>query len=147
MDSKIIIEDTVRAAQDILWEVLPPGEQRELAIIKLRKVLWLPGVSAALITASNNIVTFALRGSRLALAEPPAWPDKIISALWMILDDPSLNQALGISSKLPHEGAWPTQPSLGLNSRSRKNCARLRQFFSVLVSRNVRGEKTRQRHA
>jgi hypothetical protein len=99
MDSKIIIEDTVRAAQDILWEVLPPGEQRELAIIKLRKFLWLPGVTAALTTASDNIVTFALRGSRLALAEPSALPDKIISALWRILDDPSLNQALGIPHK------------------------------------------------
>jgi hypothetical protein len=96
MDSKIIIEDTVRAAQDILWEVLPPGEQRELAIIKLRKFLWLAGITAALTTASDNIVTFALRGSRLALAEPSARPGTIISALWMILDDPSLNQALGI---------------------------------------------------
>jgi hypothetical protein len=28
--------------------------------------------------------------------DPPALPDKIISVLWMILDDPSLNQALGI---------------------------------------------------
>ena len=72
----VIIEDTVRAAQDILWEVLPPGEQRELAIIKLRKFLWLPGVTAALTTASDNIVTFALRGSRLALAEPSALPTK-----------------------------------------------------------------------
>jgi hypothetical protein len=50
MDSKILIEDTVRTAQGILWEALPPGEQRELAIIKLRKFLWLPGITAALTT-------------------------------------------------------------------------------------------------
>jgi hypothetical protein len=35
----------------------------------------------------------------MALADASAWPDKTLSALWTILDDPALNAALGI----PHD--------------------------------------------
>jgi len=53
----------------------------------------------ALALASDNYLAFALRESRMALADASAWPDKTLSALWTILDDPALNAALGI----PHD--------------------------------------------
>ncbi len=96
MGSTPILDDAVREAQDVLWEALPPGSSRELAVVKLRALLGSPKITAALAAASDNVIAFAIRESRVHLAERPARPDKTISALWEILDDRGLNQAVGI---------------------------------------------------
>jgi hypothetical protein len=96
MDAATSLDDTVRKAQDILWDALPPGAVRRSAVRKLRDLLGSPEVGAALAISPDNYPAFALRESRLALEDTSAWPDKTLSALWTILDDPALNAALGI---------------------------------------------------
>jgi hypothetical protein len=78
-----------------LWEALSPGTSRGATIVKLKELLWSPEISTALAASSDNYLAFAVRESRV-LADASAWPDKIISTLWAILDDPPLNAALGI---------------------------------------------------
>jgi hypothetical protein len=97
MDSAIVLENTLRkATQDILWEAFPPGTSREPTVVKLKELLWSPEISTALAASSDNYFAFAVRESRVALADASARPDKIVSTLWAILDHPPLNAALGI---------------------------------------------------
>jgi hypothetical protein len=96
MDPATLLGDTLRKAQDILWESPPAGTSRGLAVVKLRELLWSPEISAALAASSDNYLAFAVRQSRAPLADTSAWPDKTLAALWAILDDPPLNAALGI---------------------------------------------------
>jgi hypothetical protein len=54
MDSAIVLENTLRKAQDILWEALPPGTSRGATIVKLKELLWSPEISTALAASSDN---------------------------------------------------------------------------------------------
>lgn len=99
MNAPTSLDETIRRAQDILWSALPPGVARSAAVIELKELLWSTQTRAALALASDNYLAFALRESRMALADASAWPDQTLSALWTILDDPALNAALGI----PHD--------------------------------------------
>jgi hypothetical protein len=99
MNAPTTLDETIRRAQDILWSALPPGVARTSAVIELKELLWSTETREALALASDNYLAFALRESRMALADASAWPDQTLSALWTILDDPALNTALGI----PHD--------------------------------------------
>ena len=88
MNAPTSLDETIRRAQDILWSALPPGMARTSAVIELKELLWSTQTREALALASDNYVAFALRGSRMALADASAWPYKTLSALWTILDDP-----------------------------------------------------------
>jgi hypothetical protein len=99
MNAPTSLDETIRRAQDILWSALPPGVARSAAVVELKELLWSTQTREALALASDNYLAFALRESRMALADASAWPDKTLSALWTILDDPALNAALGI----PHD--------------------------------------------
>lgn len=99
MNAPTSLDETIRRAQDILWSALPPGVARTSAVVELKELLWSTQTREALALASDNYLAFALRESRMALADASAWPDKTLSALWTILDDPALNAALGI----PHD--------------------------------------------
>ena len=91
MNAPTSLDETIRRAQDILWSALPPGVARTSAVVELKELLWS--------TQTREALALALRESRMALADASAWPDKTMSALWTILDDPALNAALGI----PHD--------------------------------------------
>jgi hypothetical protein len=54
MDSAIVLENTLRKAQDILWEALSPGTSRGATIVKLKELLWSPEISTALAASSDN---------------------------------------------------------------------------------------------
>ena len=54
MDSAIVLENTLRKAQDILWEALSPGTSRGATIVKLKELLWSPEISTALTASSDN---------------------------------------------------------------------------------------------
>ena len=99
MNAPTSLDETIRRAQDILWSVLSLGVARSAAVVELKELLWSTQTREALALASDNYLAFALRESRMALADASAWPDKTLSALWTILDDPALNAALGI----PHD--------------------------------------------
>ncbi len=60
MDSAIVLENTLRKAQDILWEALSPGTSR--------------GATRADTRVGGKGYLFVWDAS--------AWPDKIISTLW-----------------------------------------------------------------
>ena len=94
MNAPTSLDETIRRAQDILWSALPPGVARTSAVVELKELLWSTQTREALALASDNYLAFALRESRMALADASAWPDKTLSALWTILDDPALNAAL-----------------------------------------------------
>ena len=96
MDAATSLDDAVRNAQDIMWAALSPGSARAAAVVKLRDLLWSTKMTRALAISSDNCLAFALRQSRIALADTSAWPDKTLSVLWTILDNPGLNAALGI---------------------------------------------------
>jgi hypothetical protein len=95
MNAPTSLDETIRRAQDILWSALPPGLARASAVIELKELLWSTQTREALALASDNYLAFALRECRMTLADASAWPDKALSALWTILDDPALNAALG----------------------------------------------------
>jgi hypothetical protein len=109
MDTVTSLDDTVRIAQDILWDALPPGAVRAAAVLKLRDLLWSTQTSRALAMSSDNCLAFAVRESRMALADTATWPDKTLSLLWMILDDPALNAALGIPQALNAPRNYPSR--------------------------------------
>ena len=53
MDAATSLDDTVRKAQDILWDALPPGAVRGSAVLKLRDLLWSPEVGIALASGTE----------------------------------------------------------------------------------------------
>jgi hypothetical protein len=73
MDAATSLDDAVRQAQDIMWG---PGSARAAAVVKLRDLLWSAKMTQALGISSDNCLAFALRQSRIALADASAWPDK-----------------------------------------------------------------------
>ena len=89
MDDATSLDDAVRKAQDIMWGALSPGSARAAAVVKLRDLLWSAKMSRALAISSDNFVAFAIRESRVHLADQTVPPDRIISTLWEILDYPS----------------------------------------------------------
>jgi hypothetical protein len=89
MGPTAILDDIVRKTQDIVRGALPPGRSREAAVVKLRELLLAREITAALAISSDNFVAFAIRESRVHLADQTVPPDRIISTLWEILDYPS----------------------------------------------------------
>jgi hypothetical protein len=115
MDAATSLDDAVRTAQDIMWAALSPGSARAAAVVTLRDLLWSAKMTRALAISSDNCPAFALRQSRIALADASAWPDKTLSVLWTILDDPALNAALGIPQAT--DGATKSSVSLTRSGR------------------------------
>jgi hypothetical protein len=115
MDAATSLDDAVRKTQDIMWSALSPGSARATAVAKLRDLLWSAKMTRALAISSDNCPAFALRQSRIALADASAWPDKTLSVLWTILDDPALNAALGIPQAT--DGATKSSVSLTRSGR------------------------------
>lgn len=97
MDSNRVIEGAIRQAQDILWAAVPPGRSRDAALDDIRGLLWSPGVNSALCSSSDTLVAFALREAQRAVADRSRNAAATIDLLWTVLDEPSLNAAIGIS--------------------------------------------------
>ena len=73
MNAPTSLDETIRRAQDILWSALPPGVARTSAVVELKELLWSTQTREALALASDNYLAFALRESRMALADASAW--------------------------------------------------------------------------
>jgi hypothetical protein len=69
MDSAIVLENTLRKAQDILWEALSPGTSRGATIVKLKELLWSPEISTALAASSEGPLHRPTRGASLLNAK------------------------------------------------------------------------------
>lgn len=95
MDPNRAIEDTLRQAQNVLWDALPLNRP-DAAIDRIRTLLWSSRVNSALSKASDTLHVFALRAAQRAVADRSRNCAVVVNALWAILDDPWLNASLGI---------------------------------------------------
>jgi len=99
MEANRAVEETLRQAQNILWDALPSDQPADAAVDRMRTLLWSPRVNKALYAASDTLHVFALRAAQHAVADRSHASAAAINELWSILDDPWLNAALGI----PHD--------------------------------------------
>jgi hypothetical protein len=92
-----LIVEAIKAAQHLLRQNLPPMRNLTDAatVLRLRELVHSSSIRSALDRSSD---TFALRTVERALCDHSRPHRETIDLLWDILDDPHLNNALG----LPH---------------------------------------------
>src|SRR5215831_11611172 len=97
MKSDRVIESAIRAAQNLLWQNLPPTHNLSdaAAVARLRDLVRSPAVKTVLLHSNDTFLAFVLRAAESVLADRSRTDREIISRLWDLLDDPHLNQALG----------------------------------------------------
>ena len=98
MNSQRAIEAAIRAAQDFLWQNAPPINYvaDDMTVARLRDLMRSPVVQAALLQGSDTFLSFALRAVKVVVSDHSQSDREIIGRLWDVLDEPHLNQALGI---------------------------------------------------
>jgi len=99
MSSDRVIVDAIKMAQRLLWQNLPPTHSLPDAttVIRFRDLVRSPAIQSALERSSDTFAAFSLRALERVLAADRSRTDReIISRLWDVLDDPHLNQALGL---------------------------------------------------
>jgi hypothetical protein len=92
------MESAIRAAQNLLWQNLPPTRNLpdSVAVARLRDLVRSPAVQSALLHSNDTFLAFVLRAVEFVLADQFRADRETIDHLWDVLDDPHLNQALGI---------------------------------------------------
>ena len=85
-------------AQTFLSQNLPPAYNLPDAATatRVRELVHSPSIRSALERSSDTLLAFALRAVELVVADQSLTNRQIITRLWDVLDDPHLNQALGI---------------------------------------------------
>src|SRR5262245_51057253 len=98
MNSHRVIEAAIRAAQDALWQNAPPMHYAadDATVARLRDLVRSPAIQAALLQGSDAFLTFVLRAIEVIVSDQSRTDREIITRLWDVLDEPHLNQALGI---------------------------------------------------
>jgi len=98
MKSDRVIESAIRAAQNLLWQNLPPTHNLPdaAAVARLRDLVRSPAVKTVLLHSNDTFLAFALRAVEFVLADQFRADREIIDHLWDVLDDPHLNKALGL---------------------------------------------------
>jgi hypothetical protein len=98
MNSHRVIEAAIRAAQDLLWQNAPPMHAvgDDATVARLRDLVRSPAVQAALLQSSDIFLSFVLRAVEVVVVNQSQTDREIIGRLWDVLDEPHLNQALGI---------------------------------------------------
>src|SRR5215467_7512896 len=121
MSSDRVIVDAIKMAQRLLWQNLPPTHSLPDAttVIRFRDLVRSPAIQSALERSSDTFPAFTLRAVERVLADQSQTDREIISRLWDVLEDPHLNQALGMTQN--------SRFMLGPNSKRRDfpNCIRL----------------------
>ena len=99
MNPDRIAEAAIRTAKNILWENLPPTHHlvAGITVRRIRELVHSPSVQSALARSSDTVLTFALRAVGQVVANQSQSDRDIVDRLWDILDDPHLNQAMGIA--------------------------------------------------
>jgi hypothetical protein len=95
-----LIVEAIKAAQHLLRQNLPPMRNLTDAttVFRLRELVHSSSIRSALDRSSDTLLAFALRTVERALCDHSRPHRETIDLLWDILDDPHLNNALG----LPH---------------------------------------------
>ena len=98
MSSGRVVIDAVKMAQRLLWQNLAPTHNLPDAttVMRFRDLVRSPAVQSALERSSDTFPAFALRALGRVLADRSRSDREIISRLWHVLDDPHLNEALGL---------------------------------------------------
>ncbi len=98
MNTRRVIEAAIRAAQDLLWQNAPPMHYvaDDATVAHLRDLVRSAAVQAALLQSSDTFLTFVLRAVEVVVADQSQTDREMIGRLWDVLDEPHLNQALGI---------------------------------------------------
>jgi len=98
MNSDRVFEAAVRTAKNLLWQNLQPTQLPDGAtVLRLRELVHSPSIRSALLHSSDTLLAFALRAVEHVVADQSQTDREIITRLWVILDDPHLNQALGMT--------------------------------------------------
>ncbi|SRR6516165_9003521 len=99
MSSDRVIVDAIKAAQNLLRQNLPPRPNLSDAaiVLRLRELVGSPAMRSALERSSDTFPSFALRAVDRVLCDHSRPHREIINLLWDILDDPHLDQALGLA--------------------------------------------------
>ena len=98
MNSDRIFEAAIRTAKNLLWENLSPTQFPDAAtVIRLRELVHSPSKRSALLHSSDTLLAFTLRAVEHVVADQSQTDRQIITRLWDVLDDPHLNQALGMT--------------------------------------------------
>jgi hypothetical protein len=98
MNSDRIIEAAISTAKKLLGQNLQPTNNLPDAatVARVRELVHSPSVRSALQSSSDAFPAFALRALELAASDQSLTDREIINRLWNVLDDPHLNQALGL---------------------------------------------------
>jgi hypothetical protein len=98
MSSDRVIIDAIKMAQRLLWQNLAPTHKLPDAttVMRFRNLVRSPAIQSALERSSDTFAAFTLRALERVLADRSRTDREIISLLWDVLDDPHLNQALGL---------------------------------------------------
>ena len=103
MSSDRTIVDAIKVAQTFLSQNLPPAYNLpdSATVTRVRELVHSPSIRSALERSSDTLLAFALRAVERVVADQSLTNRQIITRLWDVLDDPHLNQALGISRRTP----------------------------------------------
>jgi hypothetical protein len=98
MSSNRVIVEAIKVAQNLLWQNLPPTHNLSDAatVLRFRELVRSPAVRSALERSSDTLLAFALRAVERVLSDQSLTHSETINRLWDVLDDPHLNQALGV---------------------------------------------------
>jgi hypothetical protein len=98
MSSDRIIVDAIKVAQDFLSQDLSAAQNLSdaAAVMRFRELVRSQAVRSALERSSDTLFAFALRAVERAISDQSPTNRETINRLWEVLDDPHLNQALGI---------------------------------------------------
>ena len=98
MSSDRIIADGIKVAQDLLRQNLPPTHNLTDAavVLRFRELVRSQAIRSALERSSDTVLAFALRAVEQVISDQSRTNRGTINRLWDVLDDPHLNQALGL---------------------------------------------------
>jgi hypothetical protein len=100
MSSDRVIVEAIKVAQDLLCQNLPPAHNLTDAatVIRFRELVRSQAIRSALERSSDTLFAFVLRAVERVISDHSQTNRETINRLWKVLDDPHLNQALGIPS-------------------------------------------------
>jgi hypothetical protein len=118
MDHQATIEDTLRRAQGMLWNSLPPPAMTpdDVSVKKLRALVKPPKVDKALACSGDTVAAFSLRAMRRVLADHACDECETVTRLWPILDDPMLHAVIGVDLN-SRVRIFPTIGATGLSKK------------------------------
>ena len=85
-------------AQRLLWQNLAPTHKLPDAttVMRFRELIRSQAIRLALERSSDTVHAFALRAVKQVISDQSRTNRETITRLWDVLDDPHLNQALGL---------------------------------------------------